>query len=535
MSVPPELWEAVLSCLYNLGFAWSAASFLRRQLKGTGTEALVFGLLFFCSSMWMQVVLEGRGVSYMIRAQIWNLVLAGLTLLIFCPVPQNPAKPQSLEQPSKLQNPAQSPKLQSLARSAGYILGSPERVLKDWERKVLAAVVLAVIIRLVGNFTESFLTCLGLVLVHAISGASRVGRRGYGLILCGTYGITVTAVCLLSGLLERVFAGKRDKWYLYLAIPLMLVLLLNDLANWAASNGIMFQDWGKYGLLENQLFSHGAICVLTGLSMGAAGFFVLGMNRIHEEAKAKEQYQTQVLYYQMLKEQYRSMESLRHDMKNHLIALGGFVRNRQWEPAERYLDNLARAGGMEGGEAVTGNPAVDALFYHKGKQAERLGILWQWDVCVLPSPCPVRDLDLCIILGNILDNALEACQRMQGEEKKAPFIRLHMAMVKRCLLLEVKNSASKEHPPVMEGLDCQGRGPWRTSKKENPGEHGLGLSNVREAVEHYDGAIRIEAEEPTGVVTVSVLLPLSGISETVCRHNDSLPDRSSDRPFGTFL
>ncbi len=495
MSTAPGLWEISVWCLGTLGLAWPGALFLRRQLSGTGTEAWTFGLLFFGGSLCMQVFLEGRGVSYMLRALAWNLVLILLTVLVF---------------------PGES------ATLAGRE-GRGRNHWKDhWEKKVLAAVVLAAMVQLVLNFAESFLTCLGLVLVHVLMGESSMESRGYGLVLLGTYGATAAVVCLASVWLRPVFAGNKGRWYLYLAVPPMLVLLLTNLVNWAASHGIMFQDWGKYGLLENQLLSHGGICVVTGLSMGAAGFFVVGMSRIDQEARAKDQYRAQVLYYQMLKDQYRSLESLRHDMKNHLIALTGLVKNRQWEAAGRYLEDAVKAGGLEAGEAVTGNPAVDALLYHKRKQAEGQGVVWQCDASRLPRPCRIQDLDLCVILGNILDNALEACGT-QGEKGERPFTQIRMGVVKKCLLLEVKNSVSREAAKGLEEPGSPGRtydqsrrtaGFRWTTKRENPWEHGLGLSNVRQAVEHYDGVVRMETEQAAGIFTVSILLPLSGNRET---------------------
>ena len=95
--------------------------------------------------------------------------------------------------------------------------------------------------------------------------------------------------------------------------------------------------------------------------------------------------------------------------------------------------------------------------------------------------------------------------------------------MKKCLLLEVKNSVSREAAKGLEGLGSPGRtydqsrrtaGFCWTTKRENPWEHGLGLSNVRQAVEHYDGVVRMETEQAAGVFTVSILLPLSGNRET---------------------
>lgn len=296
-----------------------------------------------------------------------------------------------------------------------------------------------------------------------------------------TYIAGITAICLLSGPLKSVLVGKRKSWYLYVTLPLSCIILVTDLANWAASNGILVQDRGKYGLFENQLFSHGAMCIFTGLAMGAAGFMVFGLNRIEEEERAGEHYRCQVAYYEMMEEQYSRMEHLRHDMKNHIIALSHLVQNRQWEKAVAYLREMAELGGVEAGDEITGSLAVDALLYHKRLEAAERGILWECDA-KLPADCPVREMDLCIIVGNALDNALAACGRLSKKDK--PVIRIYLGPVRKCLLLEVRNPMDQEEKP---------KGP------------GLGLENIQAAAAIYNGAVCGEAEN--GVFTLTVLLP----------------------------
>ena len=96
-------------------------------------------------------------------------------------------------------------------------------------------------------------------------------------------------------------------------------------------------------------------------------------------------------------------------------------------------------------------------------------------------------------MGNILDNALEACGRLPKGE--APFIRVWVGTIKKCLFLEVQNSSD-----LKEG--------WKPSgdRRGSPGEHGLGLGNIQAAAARYNGAVHMEAEK--GIFTISVLLPL---------------------------
>ena len=94
------------------------------------------------------------------------------------------------------------------------------------------------------------------------------------------------------------------------------------------------------GLYYDQLFSFAEFLVLDLLSIAATGFYVFGMNRIYLEQEKSGQYHSQIAVYKMLAEQYRQSERLRHDMKNHIIALSALSRNQEWEKIDGYLRNM---------------------------------------------------------------------------------------------------------------------------------------------------------------------------------------------------
>lgn len=216
---------------------------------------------------------------------------------------------------------------------------------------------------------------------------------------------------------------------------------------------------------------------------------IFGMNRIYEEQRKKERYVSQIAFYKMLEEQYSQMERLRHDMKNHVIALRGLLGNQEWEAMENYLMRMMESGSLEEEEDVTWSRGVNALLYEKRRLAEEGGVRWSCDVN-LPKEFHVEEFDLCVLFGNMLDNALEACGRM--DEKKEKWIDIQSGTVKKCFLIEIRNSMEEEKPDKM--------------KKENPEWHGTGLNNIADTVKRYDGVVNIEMQE--GVFMISVLLPL---------------------------
>lgn len=209
------------------------------------------------------------------------------------------------------------------------------------------------------------------------------------------------------------------------------------------------------------------------------------------------QYQSQIAAYKMLEEQYKRMERLRHDMKNHIIALQALLADGDMENMERYLRQMQKAGDMEPGEEATGNKVVDALLYQNRKKAEKRKISWECDVQI-PKPCPMDEMDLCVLFGNLLDNAMEACERLPKKEKR--FIEVQAQQVKRCFLLEIKNSSC-----VQKAVKIG------TTLKTNPDEHGIGLGNVKGIVQKYGGVMDMEIEED--VFLISILLPLDAVHD----------------------
>lgn len=460
--------DFLLSCLCHISYAWCSSCFLTQVLdeeawqeaKKRRGKIMVFALFLFCLNGAMALFLENRSIPYILRAALHHLLLFLLVI-------------------------------------AGF---QEEHILQDMEKKFLAAISLALITMLIGNFSESLLSCGWLFLLSLTRSAKQsIGPWGLRMIMLLTYGIYRISICRLSKPFMSVCSGKRKTWYLYLAIPLSCILGVTDLVNWAASNGIVVQNWGNYGLYENQLFSHGAMCLFTGLAMAASGFFVFGMNKINQEERAGEQYRSQVMYYQMLEEQYTQQERLRHDLKNHLLSLENLIQNRKWEQAGNYLREMTKIGQIEAGEEATGSLVMDALLYHKKREALEHGIHWKSEINY-PKDSPIQETHLCILVGNMLDNALEACIRLQekglegADSKEELRIQMDMRTVKQCLLFEVRNST-----------DLTSLSETVKSRKKHPEHHGLGLAHIKAVAEAYHGTVHMEIEE--GNFIMAVLLP----------------------------
>ena len=431
---------------FYLGYLWAADKFCRKFLGTSQRRECLFLPVSFCGWGFCNILGRLSFALYTFSAFLYPVFFIGLVVALF--------------------------------RS-------------DRGKRILAASVL-VAVRLAADFSASFLSCLELVFLHIVKKIPEPFSEEWaiGLISGIGYCFAILAVHWLSKHLEPVFCGRRGNWYVIVAVPLLVIIAVYDVASLGASNGIMVRSGGNMGLYYDQIFSLAEFLVLDFLSMAAAGFYVFGMERIYLEQEKSGRYHSQISVYKMLAEQYRRSERLRHDMKNHIIALSALSRNKEWEKIDGYLKNMEGIALDVGGD-MTGNKAVDALLHQKRKQAKEGNIQWECDVQI-PGECCINEFDLCVLFGNILDNALEACGRMQGDECR--FINIQAKAVKKCFLVEVKNSMGRAEKFTESFTD-----------KGNYQAHGIGLLNVGDVVDRYNGAVHKEAKK--GIFVISILMP----------------------------
>lgn len=362
-------------------------------------------------------------------------------------------------------------------------------------KKFLVASVLIAAVTLTANFCESFLSCLVLFALHTFGHVQTPFLGQTEAILIGCICTAVTLLVLwrirIRLDLDVLFFGKSREWHKILSVPFLGITAVTDIANWSASNGILLQS-RDLGIYYDQLLSHGELCVLTGLSMFAAGCYLFGMATICTEQHKSSQYHAQIDAFRVMEQQYRQSERLRHDMKNHIIALSGLWKRREWVKIGDYLERIKQCADLGAGEEATGNIAVDALLYQKRKLAEEHHIRWECDVQIPPA-CSIHEFDLCVLFGNLLDNALDACRKLPSERDR--LIHIQAGQVKKCFLLEIKNSTG---PRDMDEI--------RSGSRQFFGGHGIGLLNVQDVLQKYDGALHMDLQDDFFVA--SLLVPM---------------------------
>lgn len=188
---------------------------------------------------------------------------------------------------------------------------------------------------------------------------------------------------------------------------------------------------------------------------------------------------------------YKTMRGWRHDYHNHIQTLLALSDNE--EKTKEYLLKLNNDLTAVDTVIKTGNVMVDAILNSK------LSLMKSKDIsvnakAVVPPKLQISEIDLCVIIGNLLDNAMESCLKQLENENR--FIRVFIGVLKGQLYISVFNSSSGE---------IKKSGKTYLSTKGSA-SHGFGLMRVDRIVEKYDGYINRQNEE--GAFATEVLLPL---------------------------
>lgn len=190
---------------------------------------------------------------------------------------------------------------------------------------------------------------------------------------------------------------------------------------------------------------------------------------------------------------YKQMRGWRHDYKNHIQAMKAYLELDQLEQLNAYLDELDEDLVSVDTIIKSGNVMVDAVLNSKLTLAQTREVTLHAKAHV-PEKIAVQDVDLGIILGNLLSNAIEGCQTV--EEPKQRFIRVYIHDMKGQLYINITNSMARKIRKAGSEILTTKRGK----------DHGFGLKRVDKTVEKYDGYINRQFEE--GVFATEITLPL---------------------------
>ena len=202
---------------------------------------------------------------------------------------------------------------------------------------------------------------------------------------------------------------------------------------------------------------------------------------------------------EMMMEKYRDLEQemersriLVHDEKHDILALKEYVDQRDYEGIQTYLDDMIQELSAGRREVWTQNRIWDLILHEKKKKAEAEGI--RVDIqSGLIREFPFSEREGCLLFGNLMDNAIEACEKICGGER---WIRLRIEKEKYMLFMEISNSIG-ESPRMKNGRPV--------TTKTGRGKHGYGLRSVERIVSEHNGTAVYHVEEKSFSVSMTFL------------------------------
>ena len=303
--------------------------------------------------------------------------------------------------------------------------------------------------------------------------------------------MAVVAVIYCCRMVYRYFAQDElinGQYAVLILLPTLLIFLVSEYINFAVYGNVTIDNSGN---VINA--NHVQMLVIQLLGIGSLFSVMATYKKLLENVRfstelslLRQQEYFLNQYVEEAKTRYEHTKSFRHDIKNHITVVSELLQSGKWKQALDYVGDMEEMTAEMSFPYSTNNPVVDILLGNK------LGIAKSNEIEVdcslaLPYPCPIRDIDFCIILSNALDNAICACKNIDKNIRKDTGKYIHVTgnIQGDFVLIEVENS-----------FDIK-----------QMFEEGTGLSNIRKVAEKYHGAVSVRIEEKA--VLVSVLLIIS--------------------------
>lgn len=289
----------------------------------------------------------------------------------------------------------------------------------------------------------------------------------------------------------KIFRSKLKKeidlkhWVILLAVPIGSIIVLNTL----------FISGESAHQKENMI-----LCLISAI-------LILGLNllvfRIYEDLSEKFELQKQQsifqkeidLYKNQMEEReetFSNIRKIKHDINNYFICLDNYLKKGDVEKARKYINYMLM--GKDNVQPLeynisTGNSVVDILLHYKVNMMRKYHIKLETHI-EIPNELNIDDIDICVIVGNCIDNAIEALKEL--EENYLKIIHIDIIYRKSALIIKIVNPFTGERKKDFKGNYI--------STKSDYENHGIGLYSVKKIIEKYNGLLTFQEEENKFVV-----------------------------------
>lgn len=215
--------------------------------------------------------------------------------------------------------------------------------------------------------------------------------------------------------------------------------------------------------------------------------------KLHEKEMLELQVKNQIQMYRSVSENFDIQKRKSHEFKNQILCIEALLKDKEYDRAVDYVSKISKGFFKERNAINTNQVVVNAILNTKYEEAINKHIVFVFKVNDL-SNIKMEDEDLVVILANLLNNAIEACENCIGKK----VIKFKFMMEEQMIILSVKNTCNQ--------MIIYHNNEIATTKMINQDEHGVGIKNIIRIVEKYNGEYVIQNDEDQ--FYFSIIIPL---------------------------
>ena len=304
----------------------------------------------------------------------------------------------------------------------------------------------------------------------------------FDLVLTGTVSIAIYKCATYKDL--NILAGAFHEIPIWLLISLFLFELTN-----------YYKEFGVSETWYNFLYVISSCLVF--LSILYLIFRVFRL--VYTQNDILQKLDEQLLYETQREQSDENLRRFRHDFKNHTIVLCSMLEQGDMDGARHYFSGVASDISQSLPKFSTGNSIVNSLLHIKSADAAANNAEILFDG-IIPTD-GVEPKDMCVCVGNLLDNAIEACARLLDAEKKTIYV--SSIIRNNTFLLTVQNPVNPRN--------TLNKNQTPATAKSDKRAHGIGLRNVRDVAKKYNGTLQHSAEN--GMFTAELFMEIKEIQQ----------------------
>ena len=336
--------------------------------------------------------------------------------------------------------------------------------------------------KIIFHFTLVALSFAALLTAFSFGESMSLSENQLGIIIVFFPHIIFYLFCLLSG---KVCSASNIVLPYKMWVPILLI-------PFASITGMAYTSYlatnSTLPISEANMIQFPILVLF--LSVNILVFYLYGkLSELVQEkvdkALFEQQLHLQETHYEALINAHEQIRSIRHDIKNHIGTISYLAAKYHNSEIEQYLTDLSQQIGETDKTVYTGNSGIDAITSLKLTEAGKQGIKITESI-LIPKDLDIPFAEAVILLGNLFDNAIEACIKIR---EKKPYIFFKLQYVNSMLYVEMKNSATDKANMLH-------------SEKADPLFHGLGLKNICRVVDNYNGTMNTTFENGTFIVKI---------------------------------